>query len=279
MTTKQKGRRGEVRACGKVWYPTGDGVGTRVGRFEVRTWKFGSIHQCVVLVDYEASRDARGDRRVRIGFDPGRTREEAMRRGLEWARNYRAPESPDELFPTLFRRWRQLYRTRADILDQLFFTIGGGYTWLDGAIVSSSLGEEELGADAPSIDLPPDAPEFLSEGYLALPERERDLIQQAWFREGRENFPVGPVPDDGEPQEFYPVSEYSNLLAIPDDVRPDWLLVAYEAAKLLRDRQTLNPKNSPDFARGDRCAENRAYGERIARELEEKYPELLSSVG
>ena len=60
-----------------------------------------------------------------------------------------------------------------------------------------------------------------------------------------------------------------------DPHRPDWLAVAYEAALMLRDRQTTTPDNPLDLPR---CLRNIEYGTKVVAELEAKYPHLTANV-
>lgn len=242
-------------------------------KFEVTTWQFGSIHQSKVFVLYPGSKDPMDRDRIGVCLAPGKTRKEAMQRGLDWVAAYKAPDSPDELFPKLFRRWKTLYRTRVDIIDHLFFVIGNGYSWMDGAIVSTS--EEGRDEEETRVVLPPGSPKYLSSEFFKLSRLEQREITTAHYQAEEDAMPTGPLPDDGRPRNFYPVCHYSGILCIPEDVRPDWLLVAYEAALLLRDRQTTTPERPGDLPR---CEANIAYGKRVVEELEAKYPHLKGSV-
>ena len=270
-------------------------------RFEVTTWKFGRIHQSKVFVRYPSSRDPMDRTSIGVCLAPGKTRNEAMQRGLDWVAAYKAPASPDELFPKLFRRWRTIYRTRADIIDHLFFVIGNGYSWMDGAIVPTSDEDENDGEGAcgdglgrPVAVHPPGSPEYMSDAYLRLPREEQRAIDDAYFYAREAALPIGPLPDDGAPRSFYPVCQYSAILCIPDDVRPDWLAVAYEAAVMLRDRQiAIAPEkqkrglvdgkltvlsSAVDPYEQARYDENIAHGKRVVAELEAKYPHLKTQV-
>lgn len=260
-------------------------------KLEVVTWRFGSIHQSKVFVIYPGSKDPMDRDRIGVGLAPGKTRNEAMQRGLDWAAAYKAPDSPDELFSKLFRRWKTLYRTRADIIDHLFYVIGNGYSWMDGAIVPTS---DEGNEERPVAVAPPGSPEYLSEEFFNLPHAEQRVIAEARYNADEAAMPIGPLPDDGAPRNFYPVCQYSLILCIPDDVRPDWLAVAYEAALMLRDRQIpsapvkvkhglvggkLQVLESPDdMPEPAECRKNIKYGKRVVAELEAKYPHLIQGV-
>ena len=288
----KQSRRGQVRACGHIWYPWTEGVATMVGdKFEVVTWQFGSIHQSKVFVIYPGSKDPMDRDRIGVCLSPGKTRKEAMQRGLDWVAAYKAPDSPDELFPKLFRRWKTIYRTRVDIIDHLFFVIGNGYSWLDGAMVSTS--DDDRNEEKPKVLPPPGSPEYLSEEFFKLSSKEQRVITDAHYDAEEDALAIGPLPDDGSFRNFYPVCQYSAILCIPDDVRPDWLAVAYEAALMLRDRQMPAPEKkihglveghvqvleaTVDQREQARCEANIAYGKRVVEELEAKYPHLKANV-
>lgn len=264
-------------------------------KFEVTTWQFGSIHQSKVFVIYPGSKDPMDRDRIGVCLSPGRTRKEAMQRGLDWVAAYKAPDSPDELSPKLFRRWKTIYRTRVDIIDHLFFVIGNGYSWLDGAMVcTSDDGEtDEFAWETPKT-APPGSPKYMSDEYFELPREQQRVIDDAHYSAREAAMPIGPLPDDGRPRNFYPVCQYSAILCIPDDVRPDWLAVAYEAALMLRDRQipTAPEKKKRGLVDGKlqvlesavdpheqaRCDANIAYGKRVVDELEAKYPHLKGTI-
>lgn len=175
--------------------PMGDGRGIVTPAGTAQTWKFGRGYQSVVEVDG-----------VRVCFQQYADEASALERGLQWATELQqsGPPSPDRVITDCFQHWPTLYRTRADVLNRLFFTIGNGYDWLRGGVVTTS----------------PD-----------------DHLDRAARPRHRADPPPGPIPDDGGRRRFYPVSpDHSNIFAVPDDVTDAWLKVAYEAAVMLRDR-------------------------------------------
>ena len=190
------------------------------------TWPFGGIHQCKVFVHYRNPYAPLERERVGVRLPPGRTRAEAMQRGLDWVAVYKGPDSPDDLFAKLYLRWKGLYRTRVDVLSHLFFTNGNGYSWLEGAIVPTY--EDDSPRERVRTVAPEGSPEYLSDEYFKLPSDQQRLIAGAFYDAKDDALPVGPVADDGEPRNFYPVCGYALIACIPDDVRPDWLAVAYE---------------------------------------------------
>ena len=276
---KNPSRQGQVRACGRIWeWGDYDGISTRVdGRFDVLTWRFGNIHQCKVFVHYSGSRDPSELGRIGMCLRPSKTQKEAMQKGLDWVKQYqtRGPLTPDELFPNLYWDWKTIYRTRLDILDHLFFSIGNGYSWLDGSIVPTDLGEREeltMSRRFPGVKIPENPPKFGSDECQKLPAKVQLAILETEIDAQEEDLPVGPLPDDGAPRSFYPICQYCNILHIPDDVKPEWLAVAYEAAVALRDRQSLVPLDGSGDP--EQCQRNIAYGKEVVAYLEDKYPHL-----
>ena len=207
----------------------GDGYGIVTPTYTVRTWKFGRGYQSVVDVDG-----------VRIDLRAYADSASALERGLEWAAALQrlGPPSPDSVITDCFKHWPTLHRTRLDVLNRLFFTIGNGYAWVRGGVISTS----------------PD-------DYLARDDRPRRQPDP----------PPGPVHDDGGPYDFYPVSpDHSNIFKVPDDVTDAWLAVAYEAAVALRDRS----RNAASRY-GVHGAFNRKHGEAIVTQLCARFPTRL----
>jgi hypothetical protein len=135
-------------------------------------------------------------------------------------------KTPDELFAYLFECYPTLFQTRLNVLGHLFVTNGCGYVWEDGALVDVRGGRETRDA--------------------------RDA-----------HLPTGPVPDDGTPENFYPMCECANLANIPDDVQPEWLALAYETAVALRDRSG-----------GEWGRQNRQWGRRLIRDIVRRFPHV-----
>ncbi len=134
-----------IQRFGHEWESWGDGVAAVVReRFRVTTWKFGSIHQSKVLVRY-AHAHAHDGGEVGMCLPACRTRGAAMRQGLAWVERYVREGAPsvDAVFRDCFQNYPQLYRTRASVLEHIFFVIGNGYDWLDGAIVVTSIASPE----------------------------------------------------------------------------------------------------------------------------------------
>ena len=229
--------RGRIRAEGHLWAYDDDKLCTTVcKRFTVTTWQFGNIHQCLLSVAYPCP--GRDGNRVEIGLSSSRTCASAMRRGLAWIEAYRrnGPPSAKQVIAQCFKRYPELYRTRADVIEGLFFESGDDYKWLDGALLPTSQARHVLTSRERTSMRPArisDRPDLSDELRAIMRE-----IEQKLEAEDLADVALGrPVPDDGGLREFCSVSPAdANLFRVPPDVRPDWLMLAREAAVMLRNR-------------------------------------------
>ena len=111
-----------------------------------------------------------------------------------------------------------LFYNRQKCLDQLFCTIGNGYSWVDGELVEDSLDTKTL----------------LSRWKLVTPieraEPTKSVIEVGRIRESmlkRRNL------DDPK---WYPLSKkYSYLYNYPDNIKPDWKALIEECKQMLID--------------------------------------------
>lgn len=293
--TKANTRKGTIRRCGHVWssnetYYDNDWH-TDVGdRFHATTWKFGNIHQAKVFVDYVHKMEGKDpdspkvDMGIGICLRYGKTMEEAMQICLDWIEEFKTkgPAGPQQVFEDSWDHWPTLYPrgNRIAVIGHLFFTIGGGYSWVDGAIMCTS----------PHDHLESRRREEKDEGLkkaLKACEEVRKMVRERKLASGEE-FDYFDLTEEEKDQlrwgqgvyQFYPASEdYSNVCLVPDDVKPEWLELAYEAALLLRDKSGVikMPRSRFDSDRSDidevkRQEDNRALGAKVVAELERRFP-------
>src|SRR5574342_947291 len=104
-------------------------------KFTVHSWPFGQIHQCKICVKYPEAKRDNGE--VGIGLSPSKTQKEAFDKGIAWCENYanNGPPSSEQVFKNCYEHYPTLFQTRLEVINHLFFVIGGGYEWLDGSIV------------------------------------------------------------------------------------------------------------------------------------------------
>lgn len=299
---KKVSRKGTLRRCGRIWtalsmgYP--DEWETTVDkRFHIMTWKFGSIHQAKVLADYEHLVDGKpvapvkNDGSVDFYLEYGKTLEEAMTICLDWIAKFQETGvgTPEQLFQDCWDHWPTLYPKglRVPVIDHCFFTIGGGYSWFDGALVSTSpyayIESQKRDAQDDSLKkalaATKELTKMLKEKYKLKLESGEDVDEDEYldFDEQRLRMWTQDV------YRFYPAcEEYSNVCLVPDDVKPEWLALAYEAALLLRDKSGLpkKPKSRifpSDWTDDDikRMEDNRILGAKVVADLERRFPQLV----
>lgn len=257
---------------------------TTIGRSIAGTWKFGNIHQCKIFIKYKHMVDGKkySSRHYTIGNDlvaiclrAAPTRDEAMKRMVDWIHSFdvHGPPSVEQVFQSNFDNWADLYPNRVAMIDQMFFVIGNGYSWLDGNLVSTS---PDSHLEKPSASIYDTMEE---EDYVPI---DADDMYRAYFAEM-----LKPIREKQKKAKdmywntgtyaFYPVSqEYSNICCVPDDVKPEWLQVAYEASLLLRDHSGI-PKVDDDFYGAELYSEkkgkaNRKIGTKVVADLERRFP-------
>ncbi|MBI4281694.1 hypothetical protein HY625_02600 [Candidatus Uhrbacteria bacterium] len=261
MATRGKiGRASTIHRSGCTWKREENDNNWKtklLDRFEVQTWPFGSIHQCKVFIDYPSARSDDGQS-VGISLKPCKTRDEAMQQGIKWVKAYNPNRllTAEKMFTQAFKKFPTVYRTHNDVLKNLFLGAGNGYVWLDGAVVYYNCGGYTV-QRKPASRLKKNLGKPNEFPYDALGESEKKSR-------------IGPLPDDGKPVPIWSVDEeYANVCLVPDDVRPEWLALAYEAAKLLRDRSSVAEKGTEAHVR-----HNHAVGRRVCKELLKRFPQL-----
>lgn len=260
---------------------------TTIGRCIASTWQFGSIHQCKIFIKYDHRIDGKkhklnsytiGDDLVAVCLSAPKTRQEAMKKMVAWIEKFQksGPFTAAQTMKLCFKYYGDLYPNRVALLDHIFFVIGNGYDWLDGAVVSNSPDGHLESKEADKVfkkmktQMKRDRAEIdkLLAQIDIIRETETDTLDA--FR--NQYWTTGTYA-------FYPVSEgYSLICEVPDDVRPDWLALAYEAALLLRDHSgipdikskwNMGPKS--DVKRQE---DNRKIGARVVADLERRFPQL-----
>lgn len=290
--TQTVSRKGTLRRCGHIWssnntYYENDWHTTVDGRFHATTWKFGSIHQAKVFVDYEHKIEGKEpasfkvDGSVGVCLRYGRTMEDAMQICLDWIKEFQAngPASVQQVFEDSWNHWPTLYPmgNRIAVIDHIFFAIGGGYSWVDGAIMCTTPHDYLESRERDERE-----DKKLKEALKKASEL-RALLKKYKLDKGEE-----PEDDWEDVREkywkmdvfsFYPVSkDYSNICLVPDDVKPEWLALAYEAALLLRDKSGIPDIKSRWYNKTEddhkRQEDNRALGAEIVAELERRFPHV-----
>lgn len=244
---------------GHTWQRWDDGWSTSVDRFFVGVWPFGDGWQSKVYVEDPDNIDPTSGKAKEVGVYLGccPSMDEAMRRAHTWVDAYE-PQSVESVLAKMFADYPSLFRTLADVYNHLFFVVGNGYDWLDGALVEmvQDPAERSVAVDPMLV-------------YENWPHDAQQRVQQ--ILRGEKDLPKGPVPDDGAPRPFYPLSDYSLITHVPDNVRPDWLDAAYEAAWTYHAR--ASPYNRDDtYEQRERVEQDRRRAKGITVELRRRFP-------
>ena len=219
------------------------------GRFHLVTWKFGTIHQAKILIEYDHAwcchrlEGREGPiKSVGISLEAGRTVREAKQRMVEWLKNYQkhGPDTPDVVIERCFKDYPSLYERRCDVIESLWFDgPGNGYVWLDGAIVYTDQSPpEDFSHMEEAVDRAEQCEREMWERIqkLDLPEDELEKLRESLEAPEPEKPKERPLPDDGRPLNIQLRERNARLLCLPSDLRPEWRLFGIEAATLLRDR-------------------------------------------
>ena len=111
-----------------------------------------------------------------------------------------------------------LFHSRQKCLDQLFCTIGNGYSWVDGELVEDSHDTKILLSRWKLTTPIKHAEPTL--GVSELGKMEEDMFKRRGI----------------EDQKWYPLSKkYSYLYDYPDNIKPDWKALIEECKQMLID--------------------------------------------
>jgi hypothetical protein len=208
-------------------------------RFLFRTWPFGERHhQARVDVRYRKTRSPfvqDMECRVRVCFSgPARTRIDAMKKMLVWARRYqkKGPTKPKDAFIHAFRWYADVHQTRLGFLDFIFQTSGSGYSWLDGCLFDP---DPESLAIARSMNA--------RQHEMARRQADFNAVTARWYAFlGQEHEPAevkavraSPAADDAS-QLLGALRPDTALFSVPDDAHPTWQALSYRYAQQVLSR-------------------------------------------
>ena len=125
----------------------------------------------------------------------------------------------------------RLFPTKLSVYDHLFLTNGNGYRWENGELISKD-DEENCSIEDGLEALFNDELQYgLLKRYLNITTDSEDIINYI-KRENKEKLELTKVIVNYEKiineklhisnEELYPLSKYSKILNIPDDIKDDW---------------------------------------------------------
>jgi hypothetical protein len=137
------------------------------------------------------------------------------------------------------RYWPTLYLNEDDVLLNLFFHIGTGYEWKNGCITFDIGAEQEM-----------------------CPLREDPHAERLKDREWREDCVNRPFTKYSRSRCWFRTKtggighnltemfgEYSNILQLPDNIQPDWLVAAKRALNMARSYRVRTTKAQKELLR------------------------------
>ena len=125
----------------------------------------------------------------------------------------------------MFDNYPTLFTTRKECYNHLFCTIGTGYEWKRGQLVYCNGLEDEdetISEEENDYKSPHAKAKQTEENIKNQEEYKRRLI--AFNPKFKEDF-----------EKFYPICEYSPILSVPSDVKPDWKEAVDECKKMLKE--------------------------------------------
>jgi hypothetical protein len=153
---------------------------------------------------------------------------------------------PERTLQRMYNEYPRLFPVRQRALDHLFCTVGNGYSWYKGEVVSDDelyIWDNELeryiidpdyviDEKSDIISTPPKTEEEnkkdMEEWHMSLAEM-RHLVDpetpiEEHYKDLERNF-----------LKWYPLSkDYSLIYTVPDDVTPEWKALVEECKELLR---------------------------------------------
>lgn len=111
------------------------------------------------------------------------------------------------------------YLTRKDCYNHLFCTIGTGYEWVNGELVSDDFDKQLSRYESVDVVKAVERPNALQ----LWEAREKTYSEMSEQMHNKHEF-------------WYPLSKrYSHLFNYPDDIKPDWLEAINECRQMLKD--------------------------------------------
>lgn len=260
---------------------------TAYDRYRMMTWKFGDIWQCGINIPFSSPLPNSGspyaNLGVRIGLEPTKSRDASMKKALQWVEDYRknGPQTWEQICRNCYDKFPTLFKRESDVIKHVFFTIGNGYSWLDGSIIcehpedTTRYRKTDLDEYYDRIDASFERIATLCEQWQQenkeIPEGLQKFVEEAKERRKEKiletethRLPL-PEPKEGIDLE-YPSEEYSNIMCIPDDVTDDYLLLCSRIWTMFRFNNTNKEVTFEDKKRLYKRF-NKRFEDRLARLL------------
>lgn len=158
----------------------------------------------------------------------------------------------EQTLKIMFNSYPSLFVNEADCINQLFFIIGNGYSWIDGELVGEDGDPKDIIFNAQQNHL-----KFLKEMFIEETNRgfdgfyyqkqielyEENDVEKIRQKEIEKRFSYI---DDGEGGDCWfktpsgklglviSISEYSKIMTVPVDVTPDWLKASFKVIEMTK---------------------------------------------
>ena len=128
----------------------------------------------------------------------------------------------------MFDFYPDLYSNRQECFNQLFCTVGNGYMWRDGQIVTCE------GEDISDSEL-----DYSKQFHVRAHQSKKNIEKRRAYLD---MLVKRGIAKPGH--HWYPLSKkYSLLFSVPDDVKPDWKAAVEECKQMLREDGILDDSN------------------------------------
>ncbi len=166
-------------------------------------------------------------------------------------------------YPSLYKDINYQY-SKEKVLNQLFFTNGNGYKWVNGELISDT---EERYQDFPK--------DYFNIPIMTTIKEELDFEKEMRlkFHKNKE-FKSSEICCQGA-STIYPICEYAKIMNLPNNIKKDWLKAATEAVKIAIDYYNDPYKHCADYYIKD-YMDDREYT-KIAKYLQSQRQYLLKA--
>lgn len=226
-------------------------------KFSVLTNKVNDSHTAIINIAPED---------INITLHPAKSHNDAIKKCTEWINSYKKKGSlsTNKVFDRCYKHYPDLFPNRVSVIDHLFFVIGTEYKWLDGCLINTN----------PSSHLPSKMARKEDTAIEKVLNNIRKLSTKNYGVEYDDYHSFNIKRWEADRIAFYPVSkQFSNICLIPDNIKPSWLKVVYEAALWLKDKSGIPDIKSKynDYSDADVQIMNCKIGEEVFANLNERF--------
>ena len=141
----------------------------------------------------------------------------------------------------MFDRFPNLFATRQECFDHLFLCVGCGYDWMFGQLVISGHYNKEI-HDKDYLNPKVVKAEQSIKNIKKKNKNDKEL-HEFFRKENLEEDGIDIGPYDPNKRHWSEIRTSSNIMKVPDDIKPDWKAAIEECMAMLKaDNVCLEPK-------------------------------------